>query len=106
MLTTPQAQQMGMTSTAPMPVKPLAPGAFSQEGGYNGAVGNSMQPLMQALMKAKLQQKLQGKYPGTVPQLPGTTPQSLGMGTAGADAATGPQSAPLSLGGPPPVATA
>ncbi len=95
---TPQ-QPGGMVSTAPKIVQPLPPGAFTAQAGYNGAAGAGMQPLVSALMKAKMQNLLQNK-------LPGTTPQSLGAGTAGADAATGPQSAPLSLGGAPPVAVA
>jgi hypothetical protein len=91
--TSPQ-QVRGVVSAAPQIVKPLAPGAFSAQAGMNDSIAQGLQPLTQALMKAKLNNKLQGK-------LPGTTPQSIGTGSAGSDMATGPQSAPLSLGGSP-----
>lgn len=98
MLNQTPATPMGMTSTAPQPVKPLAPGAFNaQAPAINDSVQQGLQPLMQALMKQKMQAKLAGKLPGTTPQLPGTTPQSLGVGTGAGDA--GPP--PLALGGSP-----
>ena len=50
------------------------------------SIGDSagVQMLMQALLKQRRDKLLKGK-------LPGTTSQSIGMGTAGADMATGPQ---------------
>ena len=80
-------------SSAPTTTPPVAPGAFTAQAGYNGAVGNSLTPLVSAMMKAKLAQKLKG-------QLPGTTPQSIGLGTAGSDAATAAGPPPPSFGGP------
>jgi len=67
-------------SSAPNIVPPMTNAQTHAVSGYDGAVGTALTPLVSALMKAKMAQKLQGKLPGTVAQ-----------GTAGADAATGPQ---------------
>lgn len=91
-LTLTPMQQAFANSSAPQKTPALPQGAFTAQAGAQQA---NLGPLMQALMQQKMQQKLNG-------QLPGTTPQTLGAGTGGSDAATGPNpTIPLSLGGLP-----
>jgi hypothetical protein len=86
-----QAQAIG----APM----IGPGAASMNGqaGYNGAAGQSLQPIAQALMQAKMRQKLAGQLPGTTGQAPGVP----AMPAAAAPGYFAPPQQPLSLGGTP-----
>lgn len=69
-------QQMGLAGT-PQPGQMIGP---------NGVQASD--PQIGLLIKALMDQKKKNVLTG---QLPGTTKQSLGAGTAGADMATGPQ---------------
>lgn len=77
-----------------MRTPPLPQGAMTAQAAGGLQPPPNMDKLVQALMQAKMKNLLAGK-------LPGTTPQTLGLGTAGSDAATGPQAQGLSLGGSP-----
>jgi hypothetical protein len=83
----------GQVSSAPYPVAPVPPSAFTAQAAYGAPLSNQMDKLTQALMQARLRSLLAGK-------LPGTTPQSLGSGTGMSDAGSATAPPPLSLGGP------
>jgi hypothetical protein len=92
-------QRPTVTSAAP---RPLATPPVQQQG-YNGAVGQGLQPVVQALMQAKMRQRLAGQNPGTTGQAPGPTPAMPAAASPGFFSPPGPSpQQPLSLGGTPP----
>lgn len=96
MLTPQQAQMMSSAAPAQMIGTPGSGQSISANGMGSPqpmAQNPQLQALAQALMKKKMNNLITGN-------LPGTTPQSIGQGTAGSNMGTlGPQAAPLSLGG-------